>query len=125
MELIPKNGKLQRGQEQQLKAMAHYSDGTIHDVTARALFESNDKAMAEVTENGLVKVLDIPGKVSVMVRYQGTVAVYNAAIPLGAPVENLPPEKNFIDRSVFLNLKELGIPPPRFVMIRHFCVELH
>ena len=113
MELIPKKGVLQRGQEQQLKAMAHYSDGTIHDVTVRALFESNDKAMAEVTENGLVKVLDIPGKVSVMVRYQGNVGVYNAAIPLGAPVENLPPEKNFVDRAVFLNLKELGIPPSK------------
>jgi hypothetical protein len=32
-------------------------------------------------------------------------------VPLGAPVKHLPPEKNFIDRLVFANLKQLGIPP--------------
>ena len=80
-------------------------------MTSQALYESNDKAMAEVTDRGLVKVLDITGKVAVMVRYQGRFAVFNASIPLGAPVENLPPSKNFVDDAVFANLKELGIPP--------------
>ena len=56
-------------------------------------------------------MLDLPGKVSVMVRYQGRVAVFNAAIPLGAAVGKLPPAKNFVDAAVFANLKELGIPP--------------
>ncbi|MEI7921540.1 MAG: DUF1549 and DUF1553 domain-containing protein, partial [Planctomycetota bacterium] len=63
------------------------------------------------TENGLVKVLDIPGKVAVMVRYQANVAVFNASIPLGASVASLPPARNFVDQAVFANLKELGIPP--------------
>ena len=72
--------------QQQLKALARYSDGSVRDVTGLALFESNDKAMAEVIGEGLVKVLDLPGKVSVMVRYQGQVAVFNATVPLGAPV---------------------------------------
>jgi hypothetical protein len=94
-----------------LKAVAHYSDGGTRDVTATALFESNDNAMAEVSGGGLVKVFDLPGKVSVMVRYQGRVAVFNAAVPMGAPVGALPPERNFVDTAVFANLKELGIPP--------------
>src|SRR6185369_6700118 len=64
-----------------------------------------------VSDAGLVKVFDLPGRVSVMVRYQGRVAVFNAAVPLGAPVGTLPPERNFIDAAVFANLKELGIPP--------------
>lgn len=111
LEIEPKKGSLRTKSTQQLKATAHYSDGSRRDVTNTALFESNDKAMADVSEGGLVKVFDLPGKVSVMVRYQGTVAVFNAAIPLGAPVEKLPPEKNFVDAAVFANLKELGIPP--------------
>ncbi len=111
MEIEPKKGTLRRQATQQLKALARYSDGSVRDVTGMALFESNDRALAEVSEGGLVKVLDLPGKVSVMVRYQGRVAVFNAAIPLGAVVGTLPPEKNFVDSAVFANLKELGIPP--------------
>jgi hypothetical protein len=76
-----------------------------------ALFESNDKSMADVSEEGLVKALDLPGKVSVMVRYQGRVSVFNATIPLGAPMGPLPLARNFVDNAVFANLKELGIPP--------------
>ena len=67
--------------------------------------------MAEVDEAGLVKILDMPGNVAVMVRYQGLVSVFSASIPLGAKVENLPPAKNFIDELVFANLTQLGIPP--------------
>jgi hypothetical protein len=111
MEIEPRKGSLRRESTQQLKALARYSDGSVRDVTSMSLFESNDKAMAEASEGGLVKVLDLPGKVSVMVRYQGRVAVFNATIPLGAPMGPLPPEKNFVDTAVFANLKELGIPP--------------
>jgi hypothetical protein len=32
-------------------------------------------------------------------------------VPLGAPVDTLPPVKNFIDQHVFANLKQIGIPP--------------
>lgn len=111
LDLEPKKGTLKPKQEQVLRAVARYSDGSTRDVTGQALFESNDKAMAEVSESGLVKIQDIPGKVAVMVRYMGHIAVFNAAIPLGAEVEKLPMEKNFVDKAVFANLKELGIPP--------------
>ncbi len=110
-EVEPNRGAIQRGAEQQLKVVAKYSDGSVRDVTSLALYESNDTAMAEVNERGLVKIGDIAGNVAVMVRYQGKVAVYSAAVPLGAPVENLPSPRNFIDEHVFTNLKALGIPP--------------
>ena len=67
--------------------------------------------MADASESGRVKILDQPGNVGVMVRYQDKAAVFNVSVPLGAPVKHLPPEKNFIDRLVFANLKQLGIPP--------------
>lgn len=111
LEVLPQRTSLRRQQEQQLSVIARYSDGGVRDVTSLALYESNDKAMAEVSGSGLVKVLDITGKVAVMVRYQGHVTIFNAAIPLGAAVENFPPARNFVDEAVFANLKELGIPP--------------
>jgi len=107
----PERGTVPPGGQQQLQATARYSDGSVRDVTELALYESNDSSMAEVSDAGLVKVLDITGKVSVMVRFQGRIAVFSAAVPLGAPVENLPSVRNFVDELVFSNLKQLGIPP--------------
>jgi hypothetical protein len=104
-EIVPLGGS------RQLRAVARYSDGSVRDVTELALYESNDKALADVSAGGLVQVHDIAGKVAVMVRYQGRIAVFSAAIPLGAPVESVPPAANFIDELVFANLRELGIPP--------------
>ncbi len=96
---------------QQLKVTARYSDGSSRDVTKFALFEANDRAMAEANEQGLVKTLDIPGNVAVMVRFGGKVSVCSVSAPLGAPVDSLPPVKNFIDQHVFANLKLIGVPP--------------
>ena len=97
--------------KQQLKVLAHYTDGSTRDVTRRALYEANEKSMAETTETGEVRLLDLPGDVAVMVRYQGKVATFRATVPLGAPVESLPAESNFVDRHVFTKLKTIGIPP--------------
>ena len=107
----PNRATVKPNAQQQLKAAAKYSDGSERDVTGLVLYESNDKAMADVTDGGLVQIRDIPGKVAVMLRYQGKVAVFNASVPLGAPVNSLPPAKNFVDELVFANLKEIGVPP--------------
>jgi hypothetical protein len=110
-DIQPVRGSVHRHGEQQLTALARYSDGSVRDVTSMALYESNDRTMAEVSDHGLVKVLDITGKVAVMVRYQGQVSVFSASVPLGASVENLPAARNFVDEYVFANLKEIGVPP--------------
>jgi len=111
IDVQPKRGLMKFKTEQQLKVTAHFSDGTTRDVTHAALYEANDKNMAEASEEGLVKIRELPGNVAIMVRYQGLVSVYSASIPLAAPVENLPPAKNFIDGLVFANLKQIGVPP--------------
>ena len=97
--------------KQQLKVLAHYTDGSTRDVTRRALYEANEKAMAETSETGEVNLFDLPGDVAVMVRYQGKVSTFRATIPLGAPVDTLPPVSNFIDDLVFAKLKTIGMPP--------------
>jgi hypothetical protein len=110
-EIQPERDTLSPHGQQQLTAIAHYSDGSQRDVTEMAVYESNDSAMAEVTPSGLVTIQDIAGKVAIMLRYQGLVAVYNVSVPLGAPVESLPTARNFVDEHIFANLKQLGIPP--------------
>jgi hypothetical protein len=111
IEIVPPTRAMNRESKQQLGVVAHYSDGTTQDVTRLATFEPNDKEMAETTPGGVVSTLQIPGETAVMVRFQGEVAVFRANIPMGMPVENLPPTRNFIDELVFNKLKSLGIPP--------------
>lgn len=96
---------------QQLKVIAHYTDGSTRDVTKRALYEANEKAMAETDETGRVQLYDLPGDVAVMVRYQGKVSTFRATMPLGAPVDKLPPSRGFVDDLVFAKLKTIGMPP--------------
>ena len=111
VEVQPPRNVLEMGTELQLKTLARYTDGTVRDVTELALYESNIDALATVTENGRIQIHDIPGKVAVMVRYQGQVAVATVAVPLGVPVDKIPVAKNFIDEQLFANLKQIGIPP--------------
>lgn len=108
---LPEGRVLDRGSDQQITVLAEYSDGTSEDVTRMALYEANDSEMAEVTEEGIVKTLDLAGEVAIMARYQGQVATFRATIPLGAPTDNIPSPKNYIDENAFAKLKVLGIPP--------------
>ena len=96
---------------QQVLVVAHYTDGTTRDVTRAALFEPNDKEMAEVDAGGRMRLLGQPGDVAVMVRYQGRVAVSRATVPVGAPVGDLPTPRNYIDEHAYAKLKVLGLPP--------------
>jgi hypothetical protein len=111
IEVLPKQRTMALNGEQQLVVLAHYTDGTAQDVTRSALYEPNEKSMAEADEGGHVKLFDQPGDVAIMVRYQGRVATFRATAPLGATVENLPPSHNYIDDLVFAKLKAMGMPP--------------
>ena len=111
IEIFPLERLMQRNGAQQLSVIAHYNDGSSEDVTRMTQFDSNDSEMADVSVTGLVKTSELTGSVAVMARYQGHVAVFRATVPLGIPVENLPPAKNYIDELVFGKLTDLGLPP--------------
>jgi hypothetical protein len=111
IEVFPSARTLALSSQQQLVVTAHYSDGSAEDVTRSVLFEPNDKDMAAVDANGRVKVFNQPGEFSVMVRYQAHVGTFRGTIPLGAPVDHLPPARNFVDEFVFKQLKKVGMPP--------------
>lgn len=111
IEVFPPERILAREAEQQVIVLARYTDGSVEDVTRMTQFTPNDTEMSEVSVTGLVKTLKLAGDVAVMCRYQGQVAVFRATIPLGAPVDTLPPARNFIDALVFDKLQSLGMPP--------------
>jgi hypothetical protein len=111
IEVLPRQRTMSLGGAQQLAVVARYTDGTIEDVTRGALYEPNDKDMARTDETGLVQLYNQPGDVAVMVRYQGKVTTFRSTIPLGAPVDSLPPVRSFIDELVFDKLKVVGMPP--------------
>ncbi len=128
IEVYPKERTMPLEGEQQLVVLAHYTDGSMEDVTRSALFEPNDKDLAKTDDTGRVKVFRQPGDVAVMIRYQAKVAVFLATVPLGAPVEHLPPARNFIDELVFKKLKAVGMPPSEpcddATFIRRVCVDI-
>ena len=109
--VYPKERLTQAHAKQQLRVTAHFSDNTTRDITHLAQYESNDEERAHVTMAGHVTMADIPGSASIMIRFQEHVDVFRAILPLGAPVENLPPAANFIDQHIFAQLRTLGLPP--------------
>ncbi len=111
VEVLPSERMMGSRGQQQLSVIAHFTDGTTEDVTTTAVYEANVPEMAAVSEQGLVKTMAEPGNVGVMIRYQSKVAVFRATIPLGAPVDRLPPQRNLVDEHVFKKLKLLGLPP--------------
>ncbi len=109
--VLPEQRIMPPGGRQQLVVTAHYSDGSSRDVTGTVQYEANDPTMAETSTTGLVTVHKQTGDVAVMIRYQARVGVFRATIPLGAPVDELPVARNFIDELVFKKLTTLGLPP--------------
>jgi hypothetical protein len=127
IEVFPKSRKMNRGADQQLSVVAHYSDGSKADVSRMVKFESNDPELAEITATGVVQTLDVCGEVAIMVRFQDHVTVFRSIIPMGLPV-TLPPIKNYIDEHVFARLRDLGIPPSKVcddsIYIRRVTVDV-
>ena len=105
----PASSTVAMGATPRLKVTATFSDDSSRDVTALAVYESNDPARVEVDPDGAVRVQRLSGRATVMVRYQGIVGVASFDVPSGPP-SPMPAPRNFIDELVFENLSGLGIP---------------
>ncbi len=111
----PPQRMMRHNTEQQLLVTAHYSDGSVRDVTDMTAYQSNESAIAGVAPGGRVKTGPIAGETALMVRYMGKIAVCNIAIPLEGKVAHELyaglPRLNFIDNLVWEKLERLGITP--------------
>jgi hypothetical protein len=110
--VTPEHRVLTRNNHQQFAVYAHYSDGTVEDITRRAQYESNDQEIAVVDSAALVRTLGMSGEAAVMVRYQEHVGTFRATVPLGAkiPAYNAPAQ-TLVDQHTHKKWQDLGLVP--------------
>src|SRR5262249_28808233 len=110
--VCPEHRLLSRQNKQQFAVYAHYSDGSVTDITRRAQYESNDTEIAQVEPTGLVRTRSLSGEAAVMARYQGQVAVFRATVPLDGqiPAYRFEP-RTVVDRLTHQKWQQLNIVP--------------
>ncbi len=115
VKIHPDPHALQAGQSEQLKVVAHYSDGSSREVTKTCAYLSNEPAIVSVSTTGELKAGTIPGEATIMARYMGVIATWSTAIPRAGTVTNEQyaalPKHNFIDDLVYRKLQSLNVIP--------------
>ena len=117
VEMGPKEMVMEgEGAKGQLRVLARYSDGAVRDVTALAVFFSNNESTAKVSPAGEV-ISGGRGEAFVMARFDTTT--------VGCPVIVVPKglaftfpaveERNYVDTLIDNKLKKLRIAPSRRV----------
>jgi len=123
--VTPDHRILSRNNKQQFAAYAHFSDGSVEDITRRAQYDSNDQEIAIVEPSGLVHTLNLSGEAAVMVRYQDQVTVFRATVPLGVqiPAYKFDP-KTVVDVHTKKKWEELGLVPAELCSDEQFIRRL-
>ena len=95
---------------QQMVARAHFSDGTVRDVTHLAVFTLSDNELASVSDNGLVEFHQT-AEVAVLVRYLQQLVSVRLVYVRHDPdfVAEKRPEVNYVDRHVFARHRQLQL----------------
>lgn len=114
IEVHPPSGRLLKrpAHTQQLCVLAHFSDGSVRDVTDLACYSSSDTMVADVGAAGLIVGHD-RGESAIIVRYlehvETTFLTFVKDIPGFA--WSSPPPANYIDDLVYAKLKQLQYLP--------------
>ena len=113
--VLPKERSYRKGFVQPLIVQAHYSDGSVRDVTRLAAFDANDKEVARVDEHGVVSIGKLSGQAVVVARFKGMVGDSRITVPADrllpeAQYASLP-VNNFIDEQAYAHFKKLGLFP--------------
>jgi len=114
IEVFPPSGRLLKrpAHTQQLCVLAHFSNGTVRDVTDLACYSSSDSMVADVTPSGLVVSQD-RGEAAVIVRYLEHVESCSLTFVKDIPgfAWTNPPTANYIDEHVNSKLLQLQYLP--------------
>ena len=99
------------GQQQQLRVVAHFRDGTARDVTRLATYDSLDEGVTTVRSDGRLTAIR-HGQAGVMVRYRGQAQVSRVITPYANTVDLSHFEAlNFVDEKVKDGWQRLGVRP--------------
>jgi hypothetical protein len=114
LEILPAASVLKPDMRQQLIVLAHFNDGHTEDVSRWAKFTSTNESVAQVGDEGQVRVVGY-GEGAITAWYLSRVVTATITAPFSTPI---PPEvfaqadrRNFIDEMVLAKLASLGIPP--------------
>ncbi len=117
-----------KGHNQQLVVVAHYSDGSDRDVTDLAVFLSNNDAAANVAEHGLVTGTG-PGSAFILARFdqftEGTSIIVRPGTTYEFPEM---PARNYVDELVYARWREMHLLPSGLcsdeVFLRRVFIDL-
>ena len=113
LEVLPKEVFMHGpSKTQQVLALAHYSDGSVRDVTREANISSNTPEVADVDTNARVKG-ERKGEAALLVRYEGKFVAVPVTVlnPNPGFAWNNLPQHNYIDELIDAKLKRLKILP--------------
>ena len=114
LELTPAQTTLKPSAELPLRVRAHFSNGRSDDVTRWVKYTSANEAVANVGEDGRVRVIG-HGEGAITAWYLSRIAIANVSVPftnkLAATLFSKAPRRNFIDDLVLEKLKALNLPP--------------
>ncbi len=109
--VFPQRRVGQVDRKQQLRVDAHYSDGSVRDVSSWAKYDSMDDVVLSVNTDGLVTPTD-RGQAPIMVRFEGQSEISMFVIPNAEPVKlDGWKNNNFVDELAAGKFRELGIEP--------------
>ncbi|RKU35356.1 hypothetical protein C6495_05930 [Candidatus Poribacteria bacterium] len=110
----------------QLEVLAHWTDGSVEDVTAQVVYESKDPAIAEVSETGEVTRLRWGGT-AILARYLGEVTAAFITLPRETAIADtdFPATANYIDERVFAKLKKLNVQPSALITDTEFLRRVY
>ncbi|MEQ8785619.1 MAG: DUF1553 domain-containing protein [Pirellulaceae bacterium] len=99
------------GESQQLRVVAHYSDGGERDVTQAVMYDTLNDAVATVGPRGYLTAQG-SGQAAVMIRYMGQAKISMVIVPFAEKTDlsDFKPA-NFIDELVMQRWKLLGLEP--------------
>ncbi len=100
------------GSSAQLRATAHFSDGTTRDVTRWTVFTAEDPSAVEIDSKAAVSKVLRRGRHIVIARYLDRVVPIELIVPLTDSKVDLAaePRRNFIDEEILESLTTLGLP---------------
>ncbi len=105
---------------QPLRVTAHFSNGSVRDVTRQAVFQSNESGIAGVSEAGVVQLESRSGLFAVMVCYADQIAVFHGVVPhptqgsanrMAVEAWEKTHARSYVDRLLAPQWKRLGVIP--------------
>lgn len=111
LEVFPRTVTLEPSRRHRLLVTAYLADGRQEDFTRAALFVSNDRGVATVSDGGEVIAANT-GETAILVRAAGLAASATVGV-VGPAIANFPPvpPSNFIDEFIFDKLRRFRVPP--------------